>query len=296
MCLAAFASGLSSRLPFVLLANRDESFDRAAAPMAWWRAPDADTHFLAGRDLSAGGTWLGLTAAGRLALVTNVREPGRVLPGSPSRGALVPLWLQARHAVQDGAALQTMCLAPRNGFNLLVADLVGRQGTNKNSTEGDAVAHWLSNRPLFQQRGLGPGVHGMSNAALDTPWPKLVLLKRRLHDILGHAQDLPTLQAEGFAALADPQVAADAQLPATGLPLLRVRSQEAMRKKPGRTENQRGFLEVRDGQLVVRITGAQGSGILRSMSEANCFIVLGHDQDSVKAGDAVDVMLFDGLV
>ncbi len=82
----------------------------------------------------------------------------------------------------------------------------------------------------------------------------------------------------------------------TDLPLLRVKSQEAMRKKPGRTEYQRGLLEARDGELVVRITGAQGSGILRSMSEANCFVVLGHDQGSVKAGDAVDVMLFDGLV
>ena len=82
----------------------------------------------------------------------------------------------------------------------------------------------------------------------------------------------------------------------TDLPLLRVKSQEAMRKKPGRTEYQRGFLETRDGELTVRITGAQGSGILRSMSEANCFIVLGHDQGSVKAGDAVDVMLFEGLV
>ena len=82
----------------------------------------------------------------------------------------------------------------------------------------------------------------------------------------------------------------------TELPLLRVKSQEAIRKKPGRTEYQRGLLESIGGELVVRITGAQGSGILRSMSEANCFIVLGHDQGSVKAGDAVDVMLFDGLV
>ena len=80
------------------------------------------------------------------------------------------------------------------------------------------------------------------------------------------------------------------------LPLLRVKSLEAMRKKLGRTEYQRGFLEARDGELAVRITGAQGSGILRSMSEANCFIVLAHDQGSVRAGDAVDVMLFDGLV
>jgi len=82
----------------------------------------------------------------------------------------------------------------------------------------------------------------------------------------------------------------------TDLPLLRVKSQSALRKKPGRTEYQRGVLEQRNGEWTVRLTGAQGSGILRSMSEANCFVVLHHEQGSVKAGDPVDVMLMDGLV
>ena len=81
------------------------------------------------------------------------------------------------------------------------------------------------------------------------------------------------------------------------LPLMRVRSQSAIRKKPGRTEYQRGILSIgEDGRQQVRITGAQGSGILRSMSEANCMIVLPHDQPGVQAGDEVDVILFDGLV
>jgi molybdopterin molybdotransferase len=79
-------------------------------------------------------------------------------------------------------------------------------------------------------------------------------------------------------------------------PILQARSLEAMRKKPGRTEYQRGILEIRDGIACVRITGAQGSGILRSMSEANCFVVLRHEQGNVAAGDPVDVLLFDGLV
>jgi molybdopterin molybdotransferase len=82
----------------------------------------------------------------------------------------------------------------------------------------------------------------------------------------------------------------------TDLPLLRARSETAMRKKPGRTEYQRGILELKNGEWSVRLTGAQGSGILRSMSEANCFVVLGHDQSGVAAGDYVDVMLMDGLV
>lgn len=82
--------------------------------------------------------------------------------------------------------------------------------------------------------------------------------------------------------------------PDLDLPLLQVKSQEAMRKKPGRTEYQRGVLETRNGETTVRITGSQGSGILRSMSEANCFVVLRHEQGSVKPGDLVDVMVMDG--
>jgi molybdopterin molybdotransferase len=82
----------------------------------------------------------------------------------------------------------------------------------------------------------------------------------------------------------------------TQLPLMRVKSQVAMRKRPGRTEYQRGILELVGGEWTVKLTGAQGSGILRSMSMANCFVVLGHAQGNVAAGEAVDVMLFDGLV
>jgi molybdopterin molybdotransferase len=82
----------------------------------------------------------------------------------------------------------------------------------------------------------------------------------------------------------------------TDLPLLRAKAETAMRKKPGRTEYQRGILQWKNGEWSVRITGAQGSGILRSMSEANCFVVLGHEQGAVKAGDYVDVMVMDGLV
>ena len=82
----------------------------------------------------------------------------------------------------------------------------------------------------------------------------------------------------------------------TELPLLRAKSETAMRKKPGRTEYQRGILGLKNGEWTVRLTGAQGSGILRSMSEANCFVVLGHEQGSVAAGDYVEVMVMDGLV
>jgi uncharacterized protein with NRDE domain len=222
MCLAAFACGLSDRFPFVLLANRDEGFERAAAPMAWWPErgiEPSEPSLLAGRDLSAGGTWLGLTASGRMALVTNVREPGRVVAGSPSRGELVPQWLQSGRPAHDAAALLALGEVARNGFNLLVADLASMGSAHAMSDN----ARWLSNRPQLQQRSLGLGVHGVSNAALDTPWPKLVRLKQRLQHMLGDGHDLAGLQTAGFAALADPQWADDAELPSTGLPLLRER-------------------------------------------------------------------------
>lgn len=221
MCLAACAIGLSSRFPVVLLANRDESFDRPAAPMEWWPAAAGSTRLLAGRDLMAGGTWLGLSASGRLALVTNVREPGRMLAVSPSRGTLVPQWLQGNHAALDAAALAHLDRVPRNGFNLLVADL--RAATDSTTVQ----ARWLSNRPHTQQQALGPGLHGVSNAALDTPWPKLQQLKLRLQHMLVEDATLLALQAQALQALADPRLADDAVLPATGIALQRERQLSA---------------------------------------------------------------------
>lgn len=203
MCLAAVALQQSERFPFVLASNRDEFFHREAAPLAWWTGDGAE--LLGGRDLSAGGAWLAVNRAGRLAFVTNVREPGRVLPGSPSRGELVPRWLAG------GASLHEMAAVPRNGFNFIAADLANDAGL------------WFSNRPQPQQRVLGAGVHGVSNAALDTPWPKLVALKRQLAGALSDASTVPTVSERLLDALAQNQPAPDADLPSTGVPLERER-------------------------------------------------------------------------
>lgn len=203
MCLAVIAAARSARFPWVLASNRDEWFHRAAAPMDWWRPKADGPALLGGRDLSAGGTWLGLTAAGRLAFVTNVREPGRHIDAAPSRGDLVPRWLGDD---DEAGALHAMAQVPRNGFNFVAADL----------QRGSAL--WLTNRPQPQQRALGAGLHGVSNAALDTPWPKLLQLKHRLADALDAAQDLGALRAAAFAALADRRPAPDAEMPSTGLP------------------------------------------------------------------------------
>jgi uncharacterized protein with NRDE domain len=208
MCLVAWALGRHPRFPWVLASNRDEFFERAAAPLQWWPPPAGHADVLGGRDLSAGGTWLGLTRQGRLALVTNVREPGRHDAASPSRGALVVQALGAE-AVDDGW-LDSIARTPRNGFNLLVAELAG---------EGFA---WLGNRPVEQRRG-GAGVWGLSNAALDTPWPKVRRLKARLADALLAAASADEVAMSALAALADRRVAPDTELPATGVPLERER-------------------------------------------------------------------------
>jgi uncharacterized protein with NRDE domain len=208
MCLVAIALGQSERFPWVIASNRDESFDRPAAPLAWWRPEPNGPSILGGRDLSAGGAWLGLTENGRIALLTNVREPGRVDPALPSRGALVPHWLVDQRT--DPASLGAITHPPRNGFNLVVADLHHLTG------------HWLTNRPS-QHRAIGPGLHGLSNAGLDTPWPKVVSLKRQLEHALLASTTVAALVSTTFDALADARIAADHELPSTGVPLGRER-------------------------------------------------------------------------
>lgn len=205
MCLATFALNVDPRFPLVIAANRDEFFAREAAPMAWWQA--GTTEVLAGRDLSAGGTWFGLTRAGRLALLTNVREPARHDPAAPSRGRLVIDWL----AGSDDAPAHARRLAKGyNGFNLVTADLV-RGGW-----------HWISNRSP-QPLALQAGIHALSNAALDTPWPKTTGLRAAMAEALAQVGSAEQLAERLFAALADARPAPDEALPDTGVGLARER-------------------------------------------------------------------------
>jgi uncharacterized protein with NRDE domain len=210
MCLVACRIAPGSRLPFVLASNRDEFFDRPAAPLAWWQPPQAAQPLLGGRDLGAGGggTWLGLSRSGHLALVTNVRSPGAAATGLPSRGELVTAWL-ARPTL-DATHLQSLAATPRNGFNLLAVSL------------RDGAAAWAGNRPPAA-RTIGAGTWGLSNAGLDTPWPKVRALKARLDDALRGEPAPEAVVASAFAALADRRPATDAELPGTGIPLERER-------------------------------------------------------------------------
>ena len=208
MCLAALTIGQSVRFPVVLASNRDEFFARASQPLAWWRPSDGAVPILSGRDLTGGGTWMGLNPAGKLALVTNVREPDRPLMALPSRGELVLRCLTDPHI--DLAAL---AMTPRNGFNLLSVDLAADLWGQPDRP----VGRWVSNRPAVQGRVIGLGAFGLSNAALDTPWPKVRALKQRLIQAVDQYDEVDALASGLFAALLDPRPALDSELPRTGV-------------------------------------------------------------------------------
>ncbi|TBW03982.1 hypothetical protein E0E52_13690 [Azotobacter chroococcum] len=199
MCLIVFAWRPGHATPLVLAANRDEFYARPSLPLAAW--PEApDIH--AGRDLEAGGTWLGVGPGGRVAAVTNIRDP-RQPPGRRSRGELPAGFLLG--ALSPEAYLEQVAERAQDytGFNLLA---------------GTAGELWYYHAREAAPRRLPAGLYGLSNACLDTPWPKLRRAKAALAECLG------TPQAECLlAAVHDTQPAADAELPDTGVGLVRER-------------------------------------------------------------------------
>lgn len=198
MCLLVFAWQSHPRYRLIFAGNRDEFHDRPAAPMQWW---SDEPSILAGRDLKAGGTWLGLSRSGRFGVVTNYRDLQRPLPGAPSRGELISQWLtRAESPLTFAQGLEDR--APTYaGFNLLIAD--------------DGQMGYASNRAPEFARALPAGIYGLSNHLLDTPWPKLERTRARFERIASQPQ--PAL-ADLEEMLADRQPAADTELPHTGLP------------------------------------------------------------------------------
>lgn len=196
MCLILFAYRRHPRYRLVLAANRDEFYGRPTAPAhVWEEAPD----LLAGRDLKSGGTWLGVTEAGRFAAITNYREPGFHENDAPSRGALVAGFLRGDEAPRAYLERLVPVAERYNGFNLIAGD-------------ADALGYF-SNRN-GRVRMLTPGVYGLSNALLDTPWPKVERGKAFLQKHLeGEAVGEDAL----LDALNDPTQAPDKALPDTGI-------------------------------------------------------------------------------
>jgi len=203
MCLLTVAIDQSRRFPLVVAGNRDEFFNRPAARLAWWSPGDGLPDILGGRDLEAGGTWLGLTAQGRLAMVTNVRAATAPRdPKAPSRGEIVQRWL-AGDASTDRFWMRT-ALSGYNGFNLIAADF----------QRGDCF--YASNQRPNPER-LERGLYGLSNGSLDSPWPKVEALKEATREALDSCDTVDALAARLFDALADKTPAEDDELPSTGV-------------------------------------------------------------------------------
>ncbi|KQZ86551.1 MULTISPECIES: NRDE family protein [unclassified Pseudomonas] len=195
MCLIVFAWRPDHAQPLIVAANRDEFYARPSLPLAQW--PEAP-HVYAGRDLEAGGTWLGVGANGRFAALTNIRDPHRP-PGRKSRGELVAGFLSGDVSIDDYLTDVVARSPEYGGFNLLVG--------NKNEL-------WHFNARATEAVMLPPGVYGLSNAGLDTPWPKLLRAKAALSQVLDEPQPEALL-----ALLSDAQTAPFNELPDTGVGL-----------------------------------------------------------------------------
>jgi uncharacterized protein with NRDE domain len=198
MCLLVLAWRTHARYPLVVAANRDEFHARPAAPLTAW--PDIPG-VVGGRDLLASGAWFAVASDHRVGIVTNFREFGRQRRSAPSRGGLIPAYLSG--AAPPGEYLQALeADAPGYaGFNLLLADR-------------DSL-WYASNRSDQFARELPPGIYGLSNEFLDTPWPKLVRVRARFEDLLRSADsaDPEALTGSLFAMLADRETAPPDTLP-----------------------------------------------------------------------------------
>lgn len=199
MCLLLMAVNRHPTYPLILLANRDEYYDRPSAPACFW---EEQPSVLAGKDLRAGGTWLGMTRKGRIAAVTNYRDPASIKEGAPSRGGLVSNFFLGQEGPLEYLDKLDEEAGKYNGFSLIIGD----QGQ----------LYWYSNRGHGVQ-SLPPGIHGLSNHLLDTPWPKVAKSRDALAHLLSE-QENPSLE-ELFRILTDHTIADDEHLPDTGVGL-----------------------------------------------------------------------------
>ena len=219
MCLILFAWNSHPDYSLVVAANRDEFYERNTDGISYW---SEHPHLLAGRDradvLGSPGTWLGFTKSGKFAAVTNVRAPSEKNPDARTRGELSLMYLTSDSKPAAFVEENAKRFHLYNGFNFLMADL---------SNPTDPEMHWVSNRmamgstmrprKVFPYQPLANGVYGLSNAMLDTPWPKVN------HRVAAFAQVLAMDQGQLKGAdhylkvLADTRYASDHELPSTGV-------------------------------------------------------------------------------
>jgi len=196
MCLIFISLNNHPNYKLIVAANRDEFYNRQTALAKYW---EDHADILGGRDLEAMGTWMAMTKTGKIAMVTNYRDPNHINPKAPSRGKLVSDYLIQRVSPEG----YLMALEPRgkeyNGFNLVVGD---QDELFYYSNYGEGV------------RRIENGFHGLSNHLLDTPWPKVTRVKKKFESLLTAAQVQPEVLLE---ALYDEQRAPARDLPDTGV-------------------------------------------------------------------------------
>ncbi len=213
MCLIFLSINQHPTYKLIVAANRDEFYNRKTASAHYW---EEHPHLLAGRDLQAGGTWMGITTGGRISMITNYRDPHNINPNAPSRGQLVTDFLVSD--LQPKTYLDSV--APHghfyNGFNLLVGSV-------------DELHYYSNYKNTIEV--LTPGLHALSNHLLDTPWPKVSRGLNTFQNLL-HTR---TIQSDTlFDFLYDELRAPDDQLPDTGIGLERERALSAIFiKSPG---------------------------------------------------------------
>ncbi len=194
MCLIVFSLNSHPHYPLILIANRDEFYERPTTPVHKWE----NTTMYAGKDLKASGTWMGITESGRFAAVTNYRDLKNIKDTAKTRGDLPLDYLLGSDHPKDYLHQIHEHKDDYNGFNLL--------------TYRDSKMYHYSNYE-GKVNSLDDGVHGLSNALLDTPWPKVTQLKETFETVISgdfNAHDLMEL-------LNDQNTAGDEFLPDTGV-------------------------------------------------------------------------------
>lgn len=202
MCIVALAWNPDRPTSLLLASNRDEFFERPTAVMHWWPGDNV----LAGRDLKANGAWLGMTRGGRFALLTNIRNPALRRSGAPSRGGIVSAFLASDASPSRFMADIASAAGDFEGFNLLCGQLGGA-----------ARELWFLNSAGGGPTPLAAGLYGLSNASLDSPWPKLQRIKQGLRHALAEA-DIEAQDDRLLRLLRNTTPTATHLLPNTGVP------------------------------------------------------------------------------
>jgi uncharacterized protein with NRDE domain len=202
MCLILFVWKVRADTPLIVAANRDEWHRREARAATWWPSHPG---ILAGQDLEARGTWLGVTRTGKFAAITNFREPSQRKTGAPSRGQLAVDYLSGQQSPREYLEELAAHASDYNGFNLLLAD-------QENMFCFSSVENKIEE--------VEPGIHGLSNRALDTPWPKVEIGRTSMGEALEAKLPESTLPERLLAILSNDKQAVDDALPDTGVGLV----------------------------------------------------------------------------